>query len=170
MATDRVGEWEIGLLLRQAHRKAAEAFNDGLRPLGIEGRHFGLLLTLDRQGPLSQRALIDRLSSDKSSMVRLVDSLEDRGLCSREPAQGDRRAYAVRLTPAGRALVARAQRVADEVVAVLLAGFEPEERTQLRELLHRFLADTASTEDRHGSQPRGSQPRNEPTADRNSST
>jgi DNA-binding MarR family transcriptional regulator len=160
-----MGEWEIGLLLRQAHRKAADAFNEGLRPLGIEGRHFGLLLTLQRQGPLSQRALIDRLSSDKSSMVRLVDSLEDRGLCAREPAEGDRRAYAVRLTPAGRALVARAQGVADEVVAVLLADFEPEARTQLHELLRRFLAGAAST-----AAPRGDQPRSEPTADPNSST
>ena len=64
--------YEIGVLLRRAHRRAAETFNDALRPLEIQGKHFGVLLALRRMGPLSQRRLIEYLGTDKSSMVRLI--------------------------------------------------------------------------------------------------
>ena len=96
---------EIGLLLRQGHRKAAELATAALAPLGIAGRHFGVLLMLHRDGPLSQRELMDRLGAEKSSMVRTIDELEDRDLCVRRPSTSDRRANAIHLTEAGRQLM-----------------------------------------------------------------
>ena len=131
---------EVGLLLRVAHRRASRAFSAALEPLGIEGKHMGVLLELGRGGPGSQRELIERTGGDKSSMVRIVDELEKRGLAERRPAEHDRRAYAVRLTPAGQALLAEARAIADQVGTELLAGLEPAERDSLRLLLRRFVA------------------------------
>lgn len=131
---------EVGLLLRVAHRRAARAFSTALEPLGIESKHMGVLLELGRGGPGSQRELIERTGGDKSSMVRIVDELERRGLAERRRAEGDRRAYAVRLTPAGEKLLTEAQAIADQVGAELLAGLTPPERDSLRTLLHRFVA------------------------------
>jgi DNA-binding MarR family transcriptional regulator len=135
------GDYEIGVLLRKAHRKAAEAFNDVLKPLEIQGRHFGVLLALHRQGPLSQRQLIDQLGSDKSAMVRSIDDLEARDLCIRKPAEHDRRAHAVELTAHGKEIFARAEREARAVGRTLLADFDPDERTQLKALLARFIEE-----------------------------
>lgn len=135
------GDYEIGVLLRKAHRKAAEAFNDALKPLDIQGKHFGVLLLLRRLGPLSQRQLIDHLGSDKSAMVRSIDDLEARDLCVRRPAEHDRRAHAVALTPHGEEIFARAERDARAVGRELLAGFDPAERAQLTKLLARFIED-----------------------------
>lgn len=132
--------YEIGPLLLAAHRKAAQAFNAALHPLRLQGRHFGVLLALHREGPLSQRELIERLGSEKSSMVRLIDHLEDLGLCQRERHPVDRRAYAVGLTDQGRAAFARAESVAEAVAAALLADLRPGEQHTLRELLTRLLA------------------------------
>jgi DNA-binding MarR family transcriptional regulator len=140
MGEDR-GDYEIGVLLRRAHRKAAEAFNDALKPLDLQGRHFGVLLLLHRHGPLSQRQLIDHLGSDKSAMVRSIDDLEALDLCVRKPAEHDRRAHAVALTPHGERVFVRAERDAREVSRALLAGFDPAERAQLTGLLARFVAD-----------------------------
>src|SRR5689334_20737814 len=74
------GPARIGPLLRLAQRRAARTFSEALRPLGVEGRHYGVLLNLAKHGPLSQRQLIDLTGSDKSAMVRTVDDLEARGL------------------------------------------------------------------------------------------
>jgi DNA-binding MarR family transcriptional regulator len=130
---------DLALLLRMAHRRAAAAFTAALRPLGVEDRHFAVLLTLRRLGPLSQRQLIDAVGSDKSTMVRTVDELEHRGLAWRAPAAGDRRAYAVELTPAGHDLLTDAQAAADRAGTDLLACLTPDERAALRALLLRFI-------------------------------
>lgn len=133
--------YDVGPLLRRAHRKAAAAFTGALRPLDLQSKHFGALLALRRNGPLSQRQLIDRIDSDKSSMVRMIDDLEARGLCERTPDDVDRRAYKVRLTEAGRAVFVRAEHTAYAVVDDLFANFTPDERRQFRDLLIRFVAD-----------------------------
>ena len=131
---------EVGVLLRRAHRRAARAFSAALEPLGIDGKHMGVLLELGRGGPGSQRELIERTGGDKSSMVRIVDELERRDLAERRPAPGDRRAYAVRLTPAGWELLAQAQRIADRVGTDLLTGLTADQQDTLRALLRRFVA------------------------------
>lgn len=141
--------YEIGPLLRQAHRRAANAFNAALAPLGIQGRHFGVLLVLDRVGSASQRQLIDRLGSDKASMVRLIDDLEHRGLCERAPATDDRRAHAVRLTPDGETLFVAAERAARSTATELQAGLTAAERATLVDLLTRFI----HTDHQAGQQP-----------------
>ncbi|HEX5114657.1 MAG TPA: MarR family transcriptional regulator [Pseudonocardiaceae bacterium] len=140
--TDNQGpRYDIGPLLRRAHRKAANAFTEAMRPLDLQGKHFGVLLALHRNGPLSQRGLIDSIDSDKSSMVRMIDDLEARGLCARTPDDVDRRAYKVRLTDAGRAAFDQAERTAFAVADELLAGFAPDESRQFYELLLRFVTD-----------------------------
>jgi len=133
------GRARIGPLLRNAHRRAAQTFAEALRPLGIEGRHYGVLQNLVRQGPLSQRGLIDLTFSDKSQMVRTVDDLEARGLAVRRPSPTDRRAYAVEITDEGRALFAQASLVADEVAARLLHRLNEDDQDQLCTLLERLI-------------------------------
>ncbi|MEU9401902.1 MarR family transcriptional regulator [Streptomyces sp. NPDC048242] len=135
-----IGRVRVGPLLRLAQRRAAHAFADALRPLDIEGRHYGVLLSLNAHGPLSQRRLIDLTGGDKSSMVRTVDDLETRGLAVRRPAPTDRRAYAVEITDRGRALFAEASVVADDVAARLLGHMDEDDQDLLCTLLERFVA------------------------------
>ncbi|MEU6785032.1 MarR family transcriptional regulator [Nonomuraea angiospora] len=132
-------DYSLGPLLRLAGQRAAAAFSEALLPLGIEGRHFGVLLNLVRHGALNQRKLGQLTGSDKSSMVRTIDDLEARGVVVRKPAVGDRRAYAVELTTAGRDLFDRAEEVALRVNGELLAHLASEEQDQLRHLLRRFI-------------------------------
>lgn len=140
-------ELAIGPLLLRAHRRAADAFNDALEPLGIQGRHFGVLMTLRSLGPMSQQRLTTQLGSDKSSMVRLIDDLEGRGLLERRPDASDRRAFAVTLTVEGESLFGRAQRAAVGVSRMLLADLTPAERRELPRLLALFVG--ADPTDRH---------------------
>jgi DNA-binding MarR family transcriptional regulator len=130
----------MGLLLRLAHQRAAKAFSEALQPLGIEGRHVGVLMTLARLGPLTQSQLIAELGSDKSSMVRTVDDLERLGLGVRQPVPSDRRARTVELTATGRERLVSARTIAEQVGEDLFGCLSDQEQATLRELLSRFVA------------------------------
>ena len=140
-ATDRPGDaspFALGLLLRQAHWRAATVMADALRPLGIELRHFAVLIVLVNQGPTVQRDLGAATGSDKAGIMRVVDDLERKGLAVRKPVPGDRRARAVEITPQGVELFDAAHVAAEPLAERLVAGLEPGGLEQLRDLLTRF--------------------------------
>lgn len=148
-ATSEASETDVvGLLLRRAHRRAAREFSRQLQPLGIDNRHAGVLLQLARDEPLTQRDLIALLGSDKSSMVRNIDELEARGLAVRRPHPTDRRAHAIQATEAGLAVLAEVRSRAETANNNLLTCLQPDERTQLLDLLRRFAdAEERSPDD-----------------------
>ncbi|MFD0684143.1 MarR family winged helix-turn-helix transcriptional regulator [Actinomadura fibrosa] len=133
----------LGLLLATAHQGSRAAMNAGLRPLGIEVREFAMLAALETYGPVSQRRLTDLTGIDKSTMVRIVDGLEDGGLVRRERAPEDRRAYSVVLTEEGLRVLGRGREVTGDVGERLFGWLTPEQREQLVELL-RQVAEHAS--------------------------
>ena len=57
----------------------SQALADGLKPLGIDPQHFGLLRALLFSEGQSQRAIGAVLSIPPNRMVALVDDLEERG-------------------------------------------------------------------------------------------
>ena len=90
-ATDRPGDpspFALGLLLRRAHWRAAAVMSEALRPLGIELRHFAVLLVLVNHGPTEQRDLVEATGSDKAGIMRVVDDLSERGSPSANPFRG----------------------------------------------------------------------------------
>lgn len=128
----------VGMLMRLAHVRAREVFTEALRPLGLKSFHFGALVVLHQKGPCSQRRLTEEMSTDKSTMVRLVDDLERMGLIVRTPVPTDRRTQNITLTDKGREVFARANAVAEATHDYLLEDFTEEERQTLRDLLVRF--------------------------------
>src|SRR5690242_1259387 len=94
-ATDRPGDtspFALGLLLRQAHWRVAAVMAEALRPLGVELRHFAVLIVLVDRGATVQRDLAAATGSDKAGIMRVVDDLESKGLAVRKAVPGDRRA------------------------------------------------------------------------------
>ena len=142
-ATDRPGDpspFALGLLLRRAHWHAATVMAEALRPLGIELRHFAVLIVLVNRGPTEQRDLVEATGSDKAGIMRVVDDLERKGLAVRKSVPGDRRVRAVEITAQGIELFdaahVAAQPLAERLVSVLGLG----EAEQLMDLLTRFIA------------------------------
>jgi DNA-binding MarR family transcriptional regulator len=124
-ATDRPGDgsaFALGLLLRRAHDRVAAELLGVLRPLGLEFRHFIVLVALHTGGPMSQRALAGAVGGDKATMVRVVDDLERAGLVTRDPRPGDRRVHTITPTPAGTTLFDTAHQHAGPVAAHLAEG------------------------------------------------
>ena len=128
-----------GYLMGRAAQQCRSYFDSLVEPLGIHGRHFGVLAVLGEGKPLAQVEMSERLGVDRNTMVLLLDDLEARALVTRRRDPCDRRAHLVSLTDAGREVLTEsttlAQRTNDEVFAPL----SPEERTHLHALLSRLL-------------------------------
>ncbi|MFC4506926.1 MULTISPECIES: MarR family winged helix-turn-helix transcriptional regulator [Streptomyces] len=140
-ATDRPGDespFALGLLLRRAHAHAAAVMTEALRPLGIELRHFAVLIVLVDRGPTVQRDLAAATGSDKAGIMRVVDDLEHRGLAVRKTVPGDRRVRAVEITPQGIELFDAAHVAAEPLAERLVAELGTGESAQLTDLLTRF--------------------------------
>ncbi|MCX4663563.1 MarR family winged helix-turn-helix transcriptional regulator [Streptomyces uncialis] len=116
--------------------RAAEAHAAGVG-LGV-GPHL-VLKMLTEAGPGSQRVLSDQLRIDRTVMVGICDGLERAGHVRRERAAGDRRAYAVTVTDAGRAELARAERAVPGFLDDSFQRLTPGERRQLTRLLGKLL-------------------------------
>ncbi|MFD9969031.1 MarR family winged helix-turn-helix transcriptional regulator [Streptomyces sp. NPDC059017] len=140
-ATGRRGDaspFALGLLLRRAHWRAAAVMSEALRPLGIELRHFAVLIVLVDRGPTVQRDLAAATGSDKAGIMRVVDDLERRGLAVRKAVPGDRRARAVEITPQGLEFFDAAHVAAAPLAESLVAELGPGEPEKLMDLLTRF--------------------------------
>lgn len=96
------------------------------QPLSPSEAH--ALSELAGSGPLSQKEMGARLRLEKSTVSRLVASLERRGWVERQPDPADGRAYLVGLTEAGRRLSGRLAAARAERYRGLLAAIPPEQQ------------------------------------------
>lgn len=132
---------KLGLLLRQSHRRAAVALNDALSPLGLTGRHFGVMMILSRDGVSTQRDLIRQTHSDKAGMVRTVEDLEGLGYLTRTQSATDKRVANLTLTERGDAAFETARRLAAGAAGELFGSFTDDELETLEALLTKFIRD-----------------------------
>ena len=122
-------------LLSQIGHHAAARFSERLAPLGLQNRHFGLLVHLAAEEGQTQQQLADAMGVHRNVMVGFVDDLEERGLVQRRRHPADRRANALHLTPRARELLHEAEHFADEHDAELVAGLDNAEQATLLRLL-----------------------------------
>jgi DNA-binding MarR family transcriptional regulator len=138
-----------GALLVIAARTGQELASSHLAPLGLTVRTCGILNLLADQGPLSQQAIGEMLSIDRTTMVEIVDELEHAGIARRVRNPRDRRAYLVTLTPGGRTKQKRAAKAFDDAVDEFFSPLKPAERRQFADMLRRLLVPTQPSEMAH---------------------
>jgi MarR family transcriptional regulator, lower aerobic nicotinate degradation pathway regulator len=101
-----------GFLLSWNGQRIARKFAEALEPLGLRPPHFGVLTLIDASPGSAQRELVERSMIDASTMVAVIDDLEERGLAERRPDPADRRRRAVYLTAQGRRALDRGRKAA----------------------------------------------------------
>lgn len=133
----------LGYHLRRAQ---AAVFGDFMRTMAqdrITPGQFGVL-TLIRQNPgLNQSGLARLLGIERSTMVAVIDGLEERGLVARKKSGSDKRAYLLALTKAGNALLARVEPKVRRHEKRIAADLDTDEVASLVHLLKR-VAENAS--------------------------
>ncbi|MDH6112442.1 DNA-binding MarR family transcriptional regulator [Kitasatospora sp. MAP12-15] len=124
-----------GVLLHKAGLLIQEEVDQALAAQGFRLRTFMVLATLAGGAELSQQDLSRVVSLDPTTMVALIDELEQAGQVERRRNPADRRRYILGLTEVGRRAMAEAEVVASEAERLFFARL-PEGR---RELLHDML-------------------------------
>ena len=93
---------------QRAARALARRFDVALKPAGITSGQFSLLMSLNRPKPPNLRSVASLLAMDRTTLTANLKPLERRGLVETAPDPTDKRARLLRLTPAGRAVLAEA--------------------------------------------------------------
>ncbi len=129
-----------GYLISIAHLRVRERLEHHLDGTGIAAPHYGTLATIADSGPISQQQIAEQLGFTGTAVLQIVDRLEGNGLVERRRNPADRRAYALELTPKGRAVLTRAQKAIEQLYGELseLLGGARQER-ELHGLLGKLL-------------------------------
>ncbi|HXG48341.1 MAG TPA: MarR family transcriptional regulator [Methylomirabilota bacterium] len=136
-------------LLRRAWYGLNQAFRRRIAHLDITPDQFTVMRSLlegDERG-LTQSELTAIMSSDPNTVASLIERMEKARLVERRPHESDRRAYRLRLRPAGRRKYEQARLLAvalqTEVLAVLpddrREGFL-EDLSRVAEVCHRVAS------------------------------
>jgi hypothetical protein len=121
-------------LLHQLHRASQVASDRLANELGdgaLTPRQIIVLAAIAVAEGASQTALVDATGVDRSTMADIIKRLLQRGLLSRRRTKEDARAYAVKLTEAGRRTLETAAPVMERVELELLATIPAKKRTEL---------------------------------------
>jgi DNA-binding MarR family transcriptional regulator len=140
-------------LLNRAGTRIATAFAEEVRPLGATLQMWRVLAALRERDGRRMGDLSATTSIEVSTLTRLVDGMEKRGLVARRRAAGDARVVALNVTAAGRQLTRRILPIARRYERVALAGFGPTEAATLKAALRRLYDNMDGLQKPHG--PRG---------------
>jgi DNA-binding MarR family transcriptional regulator len=127
-----------GFLLGYLGEKSRRRFIEMLEPHGFDPREFGLMTVIMNRPGATQQDLAALARIDPSSMVAVLDGLEQRGIVERRVDPADRRRRAVHLTADGERQWKALQREARRTAAVFLAPLTPVERSTLNNLLRKL--------------------------------
>jgi len=125
----------LGYLLKHAQLGLAELTAAALEPFGLTGRELAVLTVLASGEPASQQQAAQRLGVDRTTMVALVDVLEDKGLVQRHAHAEDRRRNVVELTEAGHDTLHRAGQAAQGAESRFLAPLSRADAQRLKAAL-----------------------------------
>ncbi|MET1153074.1 MarR family transcriptional regulator [Arthrobacter sp.] len=121
-------------------RQLRKGASRGMSPLGVAPSQARALRMLRHHGSLRLGELSERLRIAPRSATDIVDGLQERGWCVREPDPTDRRATVVVLTEAGREIGQAIRKIqvkhAEEYFGTLSAA----ERSELSSLLGKLIA------------------------------
>jgi DNA-binding MarR family transcriptional regulator len=129
----------VPFLLFRASAMSVALASEMLAPLALNPRQAGILTLVTELQPMTQKELGDALGIDRTTMVALIDDLEEKGHVIRQRHPRDRRAFLVQPTDSGRRAQAAAVRILDEQQRRFLAPLTPAQQRQLADLIKRLL-------------------------------
>lgn len=128
-------------LLNRAGARIATAFGEEVRPLGATLQMWRVLAALRERDGRRMGDLSETTSIEVSTLTRVVDTMEAKGLVARRRAPDDARAIVLHVAPAGRRLTQRIVPIAERYEQVALAGFSDAEAAKLKVALRRLYAN-----------------------------
>ena len=124
---EAIGKACFALHARMTARLLSRVYDAAMRPADLRLAQFGLLGAIAHGTTASETALAERLGLERTTLVRNLKLLEEKGWI--KPVPGDRRGVRHRLTKAGRQKLESAiplWQAAQRQIEEKLAGTDPE--------------------------------------------
>ncbi len=149
MTPARIRRLFVGRLLLLRVVGALEEANDrALLPLGLTTRQ-GVLLLSCELGEAGTPAELARIyGQEASSITRMIERLERKGLLTRVHSRADRRQVLLKVTPRARRCLRAALPVAAAVATRAWRGVTAQERKTLRRIVSKVLGNLGAPMDR----------------------
>lgn len=136
------------------HHQLLVAFGRSNHAMLSRTREYGLMpgqpkvleYVAENEGCL-QRDIAQACAMDRATVTGVLGRMEEAGLVTRTPKEGDRRALEVRLTDAGWLEAEHVACCGAEVDEIACADMTPEERDELSALLARVIANFEAARD-----------------------
>lgn len=128
-----------GFLLAKAAQRVRDAYDSQLDPMGMTGRHGGVLAILGEKGNISQSEIGSCTYIDRTTVVAVIDDLEKLGLVERKEHPTDRRSHAIYLTEKGKEFLPKIDKQAMETEHKFLECLNAQEQKTLIQLLRKLV-------------------------------
>ncbi len=128
----------VGYLVKRAHHSLVRSMDSRMQEYDLTGLQWGPLLLIAKGRVDTVAACAREAGVDASTMTRMLDRLEAKGLIRRIRSAADRRVVNIELTAAGGAAAEKIPRELARVLNHHLRGFTAEEFETLKNLLRRL--------------------------------
>jgi DNA-binding MarR family transcriptional regulator len=126
---------DLGYVLRRAQLVIFQRFFETFAAFDIRPAQYSVLTVIELNPGISQAQAADALGIKRPNFVAMIDTLEERRLAQRVPAENDRRFHGLYLTDDGRALMGKLHKIAATQERVIVDRLGATEYRRLRESL-----------------------------------
>lgn len=125
--------------LRKAARVVTQLYDEIIRPSGLRGTQFGLLMATRALGPVTVTKLADKAIMDRTTLARNLRLLEKKGLIRIDPGK-DQRMREVTLTKQGLEALTKGLPFWEKAQARMVKGLGEERLNNLLENLEAMVS------------------------------
>jgi DNA-binding MarR family transcriptional regulator len=129
-------------LLHRANQIADERFATALIGSNVTARQLQVLAAIEANEGASQTDIVGMTGIDRSTLADITRRLSKRKLIERRRTKADARAYAVKLTEAGRQELANGKPALVNVEKILLRAIPAKLRADLFQMLEQVIASS----------------------------
>jgi len=122
----------------RAMKHYGDLIKERLAGAGLTFAQPKVLYSLIKHDGITQRELAEQCYVDSTTMSRLLDGMEQKGLITRRDSDDCRRSFSIHITASGREKMTKAGIIMQEVEEQLLKDFSEKEKEQFFDFLGRI--------------------------------
>ncbi|MDR2993798.1 MarR family winged helix-turn-helix transcriptional regulator [Bacillus cereus] len=128
----------LGYLVHRTDVKMSNYFTKRLKPYGVTPEQWGIISVLSSQRGTTQKELAEAIDKDQTTVVRMIQSMERKGIVKKALNDQDRRSHNLFLTEKGDELKKTILPVVQDAHNFVTSNLSEEEIEQLKTLLNKL--------------------------------
>jgi DNA-binding MarR family transcriptional regulator len=129
----------LGFIINTAGRRISQLVSIQFNKYDITTEQWIVLNRLDEQDGISQKDLAKRVEKDQTTVTRILDQLERKGLVQRKTNREDRRSFLIYITVPGKSLNKILTPIEAEVIKTLFENLPEDQIAQLRAIVTQII-------------------------------